>query len=364
LKTARRGELRTGTEIMVIYSAISAMKILRILLSIAFASSIANGQNPKLLGEVQAGTKKAHDAILRNIKIVGIQKSYDMEPRGKYLGSISFEIVANGQNLLCKNASLNNDGSIRSRTGAIINSDEMYSIGLTDNDKYKISWHCFAWKNQSDNRGVMYPYRLINVTSICRAACTNSGTANDYHPDNEQLYPIREVVFDELDGKKVYRITQEMESQDGITPIISYVDATNFLMLREVTKRTLDYKLRKMVDVEQVTDYTYTPNPGGIPFPKSVKGWYVEANGKKLPMTDVEYTEYKRYTPNADEVDMEKQFGISPLPLPPRPELPAAARGATPGTKISRWLYVSAALFAILSAVIVIRARRRAKIGV
>ena len=102
----------------------------------------------------------------------------------------------------------------------------------------------------------------------------------------------------------------------------------------------------------------------GLPFPKSIKSWIVEAGGKRIPQTDVEYTEYKRYTPTPDEVDMEKQFGISPLPLPPRPELPATARGATPGTKIARWLYGSAALFAILTATIVVRARRRARIGV
>ena len=341
----------------------SAVKIFLVLLFASIASATANGQDLKLLRELQVGTKVAHDAILRNVKIKGIHKSYDNEPRGKYLGSVIFDIVANGQNLLCKNASLNNDGSIRSRTGAIINSDEMYSIGLTDNDKYKISWHSFAWKNANDNRGVMYPYHLINVTSICSAGCTNAGTANDYYPDNEHQYPIREVVFDELDGKKVYRITQDLEKSSSIAHVISYVDATNFLLLREVTKRTLDYKLRKLVDVEQVTDYAYTPNPGGIPFPKSVKGWYVEANGKKLPMTDIEYTEYKRYTPTPDEVDMEKQFGISPLPLPPRPELPAA-RGATPGTKIARWLYGFAALFAIITAAIVVRSRRRARIGV
>ena len=109
---------------------------------------------------------------------------------------------------------------------------------------------------------------------------------------------------------------------------------------------------------------TYKQDKEKIPFPQSVKGWYIEPSGKKIPWIDVEYTEYKRYTPTPDEVDMEKQFGISPLPLPPRPELPAAARGATPGTKIARWLYGSAALFAILTATIVVRARRRARIGV
>ena len=335
----------------------SAVKIFLVLLFASIASATANGQDLKLLRELQVGTKVAHDALLRNVKIKGVRKYYDNMPIGKYLGTGTFDIVANGNAILLK------ESTTTSQSGIFINADELYSIGATAKDKYAINWHSFAWKDQNSNRSTRYPYHLINMTSISNPGTTHAGTANDYYPDKEHHYPIREVDFDELAGKKVYRITQEWKNQDGITPIISYVDATNFLVLREVTKRTLDFKLRKMVDVEQVTDYTYTPNPGGIPFPKSVKGWYVEANGKKLPMTDIEYTEYKRYTPTPDEVDMEKQFGISPLPLPPRPELPAA-RGATPGTKIARWLYGSAALFAIITAAIVIRARRRSRIGV
>ena len=335
---------------------IKATCILLALISLALTN--ANGQDIKILNEIQVGTKKTRDALLQNVKIKGTRKYYDTMPIGKFLGTGAFDVVADGSAILLK------ESTATSQSGIFITADELYSIGATAKDKYQINWHSFAWKENSSNRTMRYPYHLINMTSVSNPGSTHAGTANDYYPDKEHHYPIREIVFDELDGKKVYRITQEWKNQDGITPIISYVDATNFLVLREVTKRTLDYKLRKMVDVEQVTDYTYTPNPGGIPFPKSVKGWYVEANGKKLPMTDIEYTEYKRYTPTPDEVDMEKQFGISPLPLPPRPELPAAARGATPGTKIARWLYGSAALFAILTATIVVRARRRARIGV
>ena len=334
---------------------IKATCILLALISLALTN--ANGQDIKILNEIQVGTKKTRDALLQNVKIKGTRKYYDTMPIGKFLGTGAFDVVADGSAILLK------ESTATSQSGIFITADELYSIGATAKDKYQINWHSFAWKENSSNRTMRYPYHLINMTSVSNPGSTHAGTANDYYPDKEHHYPIREIVFDELDGKKVYRITQEWKNQDGITPIISYVDATNFLVLREVTKRTLDYKLRKMVDVEQVTDYTYTPNPGGIPFPKSVKGWYVEANGKKLPMTDIEYTEYKRYTPTPDEVDMEKQFGISPLPLPPRPELPAA-RGATPGTKIARWLYGFAALFAIITAAIVVRSRRRARIGV
>src|SRR5205823_5617049 len=42
--------------------------------------------------------------------------------------------------------------------------------------------------------------------------------------------------------------------------------------------------------------------------------------GRREPMTDIEFTEFRRYTPTADELDFEKQFGI-PLPaLPPKPD--------------------------------------------
>ena len=113
----------------------------------------------------------------------------------------------------------------------------------------------------------------------------------------------------------------------------------------------------RLLDVDQVTEVSYGPaTDNGLPFPTAVKGWYVWPTGRREPMTDVEFTEFRRYTPTADELDFEKQFGI-PLPaLPPRPAGSASAAGG----RTKWWLLGGLVAVGLIAAVVVVRHRRAA----
>jgi hypothetical protein len=112
------------------------------------------------------------------------------------------------------------------------------------------------------------------------------------------------------------------------------------------------------LDVDQVTEVTYgPPTENGLPFPTAVKGWFVWSKGRREPMTDLTFTEFRRYTPTADELDFEKQFGI-PLPaLPPKPGVLSSAGGS----RVSWWLLSGLALTAVAAAVVYVRHRRTAR---
>ena len=116
----------------------------------------------------------------------------------------------------------------------------------------------------------------------------------------------------------------------------------------------------KLLDVDQVTEVSYgPPTDNGLPFPTAVKGSFVWPTGRKEPMTDVEFSEFRRYTPTADELDFEKQFGI-PLPaLPPRPAGSAAAGGS--GGRTKWWLLGGLAVVGLAIAAVVVRRRRAAR---
>lgn len=109
-----------------------------------------------------------------------------------------------------------------------------------------------------------------------------------------------------------------------------------------------------VLDVEQVTEVSYgPPTENGLPFPTAVKGWYVWPTGRREPMTDVEFTEFRRYTPTADELDFQKQFGI-PLPaLPPKP----SGLVKMGSSRVTRWLAVGLGI-TVVAAVVVYALRR------
>jgi len=67
-----------------------------------------------------------------------------------------------------------------------------------------------------------------------------------------------------------------------------------------------------------------------------------------VPHSFSEVTEYVKYTPTADDFDLEKQFGVKPLPY----------GGAAAGRSKS-WLYAVAGVLAAVTVGLVAAARRR-----
>jgi hypothetical protein len=96
-----------------------------------------------------------------------------------------------------------------------------------------------------------------------------------------------------------------------------------------------DYLVRErryapgIVSLEQFGAYrgytvSYAPAPPGeLPFPTAVRGWdHNFNNGTRVPAEEVTFTEYRRYRPTPDELNVEKRFGVRLPPPSSRPPLP------------------------------------------
>ena len=111
-----------------------------------------------------------------------------------------------------------------------------------------------------------------------------------------------------------------------------YLDKNNYLVIARERVGLSQGSSRQIEPIRQVIEVNYGPPQAdtGLPFPTSVKGWYILPDGKQHPAVDVVFSEYRRYDPTPDEVDVEKVFGVKPPTIPPRPPLPPEGQYLTP----------------------------------
>ena len=171
-------------------------------------------------------------------------------------------------------------------------------------------------------------------------------------------------------GRPCYKAVLTQDMQNDRTPLVTdyYIDKSHGMLVSIRTKGM--YHIPKggnssvFLNVDQVTVITYgPPTENGLPFPVSVKGSYVWPTGRREPMTDIEFTEFRRYKPTADELDFEKQFGI---PLPALPPKPTASSGSTLGKLVggggrTKWWLLGGLAVVSLTALAVYLRRRRAR---
>lgn len=104
---------------------------------------------------------------------------------------------------------------------------------------------------------------------------------------------------------------------------------------------------------------TYKASAEGFPLPERFETWSVHPDGKRVPHSLTEVIEYVKYTPTADDFDLEKQFGVKPLP----PGTTVSAMAASSGGRSWRWLYAGATVMGLVTVALVVVARRRRKLA-
>ena len=153
-------------------------------------------------------------------------------------------------------------------------------------------------------------------------------------------------------------IAIKVRSTFGDIVSTTYVDPANdYAALGYESDSSLDATGKKG-PVRRMGVLTYAPSAEGVPLPTKYEMWYILPDGRKVPNGLDEFLEYSRYTPTADDFDLEKQFGVKPLPPP------GTGIGSNPATsrRLGWWLYGGAALFALVTAglMVIVRRRRRA----
>ena len=139
----------------------------------------------------------------------------------------------------------------------------------------------------------------------------------------------------------------------------TYVDPANdYAALGYESDSSLDATTGKKGPVRRYGVLTYAPSAEGVPLPTKYEMWYILPDGRKVPNGLDEFLEYSKYTPTADDFDLEKQFGIKPLP----PLGTGTGANLTASRRLGWWLYGGAALFALVTAglMVIVRRRRRA----
>ena len=168
--------------------------------------------------------------------------------------------------------------------------------------------------------------------------------------DASRIPRLDSVQSTQLDGKTVF--AAKFTSLFNIISTIYLDPANDYAYLGFDSDGSHDPKTRKKGPIKMTGRLTYQASSEGFPIPTKSETWLILPSGKRLLQSVVEISSFEKYTPTADDFDLEKQFGVKPLPLP-------GSTAALAGGRSWRWLYAVAAVLALVTGGLVVVARRR-----
>lgn len=317
---------------------------------------------------------KRHEAELvkkymHNVRVELEEKGYNKIQRTGKLEGIATRTVIIGERKLRGNSSVKHAGEAEViRSGTAYNFDELYYLDMR-NGKYVIgeryfdSIHLSRIEEDLSLYGAFLPFSYngwmrISAADALNAYCIGIGkrppmTCNSF-----------DIQFRE--GRNLAVLTTTTES--GITSKNYYDPANNYSSVGYEMDKVFDSATKKLVNVKVVGEITYGPSDLGYPAPTKYVSNFVNPDGKFIPRVEVNFTKWERYNPTPDDFDLEKQFGVKPLPRPANagPSPIGSGSAGTDTRGIGRWLWLAAGILVaitILLAVIVWRKRRKASRG-
>jgi hypothetical protein len=242
---------------------------------------------------------------------------------------------------LQKTVSKNKDGSI-DEAFSFMNTDAYYVFGLGEkSSKYQIHEHLVEWNK---------PEKFYS--SFMEHMATSAQIYNFAIYQNDKLVGTPEGV--EYDGRASLRLN--FTTPENSTRTL-YIDRQTYQFLYSESPHIMRFMQGKIPMGSMTFAQTQYRDVGGKRLPVSyVTGWK-KPSGEKLPFLEYEFTEYLPYKPTADELNLEKQFGIKPIAHEPRPD--SAKVKSKMGSR-ARWWYVAAgALFVVMVGLILAARKRR-----
>lgn len=201
--------------------------------------------------------------------------------------------------------------------GALMLRDEAYMLQPGDRPgTYKIGAHYPGVV--PDKYGSAFPAGCPNMYPLMymdAMSHTTMGAMLNYAesgaPDGPQ-YKLLAVRTTEWQGKPAVEATVR-GALDIVTKV--FLDPANDLAFQGFeSDGSYDEKTRKKGPIKIVGRVTYRPSDEGFPLPAKFEHWAVLPDGKRVPQSASEVLEYTKYTPTPDDFDLEKQFGVKPLP--------------------------------------------------
>lgn len=130
-----------------------------------------------------------------------------------------------------------------------------------------------------------------------------------------ELKEVLGTTEDEYEGRLTIRVT--FQTKFGATTT-THIDRKTYQHIYSETDKIREYKTYTYVEGKRIEKTEYR-SEGGRLWPTRHEDYIIKTNGKKYPTREFTFLEYTPYTATADELDIEKQFGVKPVPPDQRP---------------------------------------------
>lgn len=218
----------------------------------------------------------------------------------------------------------------------VITPDAAYLIHKkSDAGKYTLIGHDTEWKNQQSY------LNSIRLFSACKQL---------FQPN--QVKEVLDTSNDVYEGRQTKRITIQTNYGAKLT---AHIDRKTYQHIYSEEDKIPDMKAHSYIDGKMIRKTEYR-SEGGRLWPTRHEDYMIKSDGKKQPMYEITFLEYAPYTPSADELNIEKQFGIKPIPHEARP---ASAMVKKSSVRPSYWWYLAGGVFLAFTVGLVLFARKR-----
>jgi hypothetical protein len=307
--------------------------------------------------DFRAAYARHEDALTRQyvhncrIKVEGTGYDY-AEPTGRP-GARGVDTIVSRSDAFRWNAVVTPvDGAEPKTLGAMFYGDEVYDL-LRAGERYTVRGHWPAATHGNKVEEVVKGcYLFLPLSFAGQGRLVKHFETWDRQRERGHPYQVRSTGPTTRGGRPVVGITGRNEF--GITTTSYHDPANHYAFVAFDTDGSLDIKTRQKRNVRTAGELTYMDGPEGFPIPSEYRQWWVLPDGRRVPIEETRFTEYERYTPTDDDFDLEKQFGVKPLPKGQKFDASYPVGG-----RRGWWLWALAGGLAVVTAGLVWYARRR-----
>ncbi len=322
-------------------------------LMLVFTTSGAFGQKRAcdLIPDYAKHEAELHRKYLENIQVRMEEKGYDNGNRNGKLLWTSTHTLLFGKGKMRSHTMMRHssekDDIIK---GSLYNEGELCDVSLK-NGKYVINSQLFdSQRIQAVEDGLMYTstYLPLTMNGWMRLRAVDRLNDQMRQQGRVPMYQIESFQETTFHGKNVFVLTSK-----GQNPMSkNYYDPSNNYALLGFESGPIYFQ----GEMNIVGEITYEPSDLGYPVPKKYVMNYKSPEGIVTPGLEINFLEWKRYTPAADDFDLEKQFGLKPLPRPVEESIETTAPNqvSPQDAGANKWIWVAGFALVPLSVVMVV----------
>ncbi len=317
----------------------------RILFALIFTAAAGTTGGPQAVGgeyedflaRYAPYHQKATAHLWRNIKATGERIRYDeSDVKAPPLAKDKFSAVADGSKLvyMIVETGVGQQPGKTYKRGGFVSDDTSFDTDNSNDSLGKIVYKVFfPWDAAShDSYFSSYQGLYLPLNFPLYRLYVGHGPNCYYRPnpikDGSSTILMHGSTFtvrnEPRKGVDCIVVRQESPNRDRPLDDVYYLDPKTYLVLARERTGMPQARTRQIEPIRRVVEISYGAPAAdtGLPFPTAIKTTYHMPDGKTLPGESVTFTEYRRYTPTPDEVDVEKVLKVKMPTIPPRPPLP------------------------------------------